>query len=136
MFKKGSKMYSIVNMTCPQCQEGEFFVSSAYNLKKVGETHVHCPKCNLKYAKEPGFYYGAMYVSYAYGVALFTAIIVLYWLAFRRFDVWNLLMIMGVLSILLAPAFYHSSKIVWANFFISYDKDAIAKFEKEKRDQH
>ena len=135
MFKKGTKMYSIVNMTCPQCHEGKFFVASPYNLKKVGETYQNCSECNLRYAKEPGFYYGAMYVSYAYGVALFTAIIVLYWLAFRRFDVWNLLIIMGVLSVLLAPAFYHSSKIVWANLFTKYDKDAIKRYQEIKKNQ-
>ena len=100
MFKKGTKMYSAVHMKCPQCHEGDFFVSHSYDLKKVGETYKNCPKCNLRYAKEPGFYYGAMYVSYAYGVALFTAIVILYWLAFRSFDVWNLLIIMIVLSII------------------------------------
>ncbi len=132
MFKKGTKMNSIVNMKCPRCQEGDFFVSGPYDFKHVGETHVHCSECNQKYAKEPGFYYGAMYVSYAFGVALFVAIIVLYWLFFRRFDVWTLLIIMGISSLITAPFFYHLSKVVWANFFIHYDKDAIANFQKEQ----
>ncbi len=32
-----------------------------------------CPKCNMSYEPEPNFFYGAMYVSYAYTVAIFVA---------------------------------------------------------------
>ena len=67
---KGSKLYSIFKMRCPRCQEGEFFISHAYDLKNAGTIHEHCSECNLKYSREPGFFYGAMYVAYALGVAL------------------------------------------------------------------
>lgn len=30
----------------------------------------HCPECGLSFMPEPGFYYGAMYVSYALTIAL------------------------------------------------------------------
>lgn len=135
MFKKGTKLYSVVNMKCPRCNEGDFFVSGPYDFKHVGETPTYCSECHQKYAKEPGFYYGAMYVSYAFGVALFVAIIVLYWLIFRRFDVWTLLITMGICSILTAPFFFHLSKVVWANIFIHYDKDAIQNYQEVKKEK-
>ena len=78
MFGKGSKLYSIFKMKCPSCHEGDFFTTkNAYNLKKVAEMHARCPVCNQSYEPEPNFYYGSMYVSYAYTVALFVAIMVL-----------------------------------------------------------
>ena len=35
-----------------------------------GLNHKNCSHCNLKYEIEPGFFYGAMYVSYALAIGL------------------------------------------------------------------
>lgn len=118
--KKGSKLYSVVKFKCPQCQEGDFFVSAPYDLKNTGKVKEQCSECGLKFAKEPGFFFGAMYVSYAFGVAIFVATVIVYYLIFNRIDVWNMLIIMGVLSVLTAPLNYTVSKIIWANIFIKY----------------
>ncbi|WP_462290060.1 DUF983 domain-containing protein [Ekhidna sp.] len=42
--------------------------------------HANCPNCNLRYEKEPGNFYGAMYVSYGFSTAIFliTAFILYY----------------------------------------------------------
>lgn len=122
LFGKGSKLYSIFNMKCPQCQEGEFFVSHPYDLKHAGEIHEYCSNCGLKYSKEPGFYYGAMYVSYALGVALFVTL----WVSMNLFfNVESTAVQLGVIitiSLLTTPYLYALSKIIWANFFIRYDE--------------
>lgn len=115
-------MYSIIRMRCPRCQEGEFFVSGPYDLKKAGNIHANCPKCDLKYSREPGFYYGAMYVAYALGVALF----VTFWASFNLFlpevSVWWQVGIISFVSIVAAPLNYALSKIIWANLFIRFEK--------------
>lgn len=123
---KGSKLYSIFRMKCPRCQDGDFFVSHPYDLKRAGDTHEHCSQCNLKYSREPGFYYGAMYVAYALGVALF----VTFWASFNLFfssvDVWIQITVISLASILLAPYNYALSKIIWANLFIRFkDEDQV-----------
>ena len=121
---KGSKLYSIFKMKCPQCQEGEFFISHPYDLKKAGNLHENCSKCGLKYSKEPGFYYGAMYVNYALGVALFVTLWVSFNLFFPDLSVgWQIGLII-FFTVILTPYMYALSKIIWANFFIKYDKDA------------
>ncbi|MEM9340801.1 MAG: hypothetical protein AAGA66_18855 [Bacteroidota bacterium] len=33
--------------------------------------HTNCPTCGLRYEKEPGNFYGAMYVSYGFSTAIF-----------------------------------------------------------------
>lgn len=135
MLKKGTKLYSIFKFKCPQCQEGEFFISKPYDLKNVGKIHENCSECGIKYSKEPGFYYGAMYVSYALGVAQLVAVIVLYYIIFRQIDVWPLLITMGLVLILLAPLNYALSKIIWANFFIRYKgEEAIEQHRKNKHE--
>ena len=73
--KKGTKLYSIFNGTCPQCHEEKMFKSNnPYKLKTIFDMHENCPNCGQKFTPEPGFYYGAMYVSYAFGVAFFVAV--------------------------------------------------------------
>ena len=133
MFSKGSKPYSIFHMRCPRCHEGAFFVAHPYNIKKVGDLHPHCPKCGLKYEKEIGFYFGAMYVSYGMGVALFVAM----WLGFNLFfpDAPTALQIVVIsaVSIAVGPYFYALSKIIWANFFFHYDPEAIGRYQQEHR---
>ncbi len=114
-------------MRCPRCQEGDFFQAHPYNLKKAGDIHTNCPNCGLKYSKEPGFYYGAMYVSYGLGVALFVALWVSFNLFFEDLSVaWQIGIISG-LFVLLGPYLYALSKIIWANIFIKYDPNAKGK---------
>jgi uncharacterized protein (DUF983 family) len=128
MFGKGSRMYSIRTFTCPRCQEGQFFVSNPYDIKNAGNILPNCPSCGLKYEKEPGFFYGAMYVSYALGVALF----VILWTSFNLFFPnvtigWQIGTIITT-TIMLSPFLYALSKIVWANLFYHYDKEAIEQY--------
>lgn len=123
MFGKGSKLYSIFKMKCPRCQEGKFFISHPYDLKKAGDIHEHCSNCNLKYSKEPGFYYGAMYVSYALGVALFVTLWTSFNLFFPKASTAFQITSIIVATILLTPYLYALSKIIWANFFIKYERN-------------
>jgi uncharacterized protein (DUF983 family) len=123
MLGKGSKLYSIFRHKCPRCQEGDFFVSHPYDLSKAGDLHPECPNCGLKYQAEPGFYYGAMYVSYAITVALFVTIWVSFNLFLPSFSVgWQIGAII-FFTLLLGPYIYALSKIIWANFFFSYEKN-------------
>lgn len=122
MFKKGSKLYSILNFKCPECHEGKFFRGHPYNPKMFGEILNECPECKCQYSKEPGFYYGAMYVSYALGIAMFVGTFLIIYLTIPEpptmLYIWAILIVMVVLG----PLLYSLSKIIWANMFIDYKK--------------
>ena len=122
MLGKGSRLYSIFKMKCPRCHEGDFFEAHPYNLKKAGDLHKNCPNCGLKYSKEPSFYYGAMYMSYGLGVAMFVGFWVLMNLVFSLESTGLQITIIIGAAILSAPYFYALSKIIWANLFIKYDR--------------
>lgn len=132
--KKGSKLYSISHFTCPQCQEGKFLVSNIYDLRHAGDVRESCDVCGLKYSKEPGFYYGAMYVSYALGVALFVTIWTSCNLFFDNVNVWTQIGLVVFFSIVLSPYLFALSKIIWANMFIHYKADA--KLNQQKAVNH
>ncbi len=124
MFKKGTKAYSIFNFKCPVCNEGEFFISkNPYKLKKAGDLHQKCSECGTKFSKEPGFYYGAMYISYALSVAESGMLWMLIYLFFPNS---NYLVYVSVISIgilVSSPYFYALSKIIWANMFFTYNNN-------------
>lgn len=56
---------SLLKLKCPRCRRGDLFKNSAFSLKKVLDMPEHCPHCDLKYEIEPGFFWGAMYISYS-----------------------------------------------------------------------
>jgi len=122
--KKGSKLFSILKFKCPHCHEGEFFKSrNPYNFSELSSTHERCPNCDRKLYIEPGFYYGAMYVSYALGVAH----VVTFWIAKTilgiEFEFWNFIILVGGILLLMSPLYYALSKIIWANMFMSYKEE-------------
>ncbi|MBK8582320.1 MAG: DUF983 domain-containing protein [Flavobacteriales bacterium] len=117
---KGTKLYSILNFKCPYCHEGQFFVAHPYNLRRAGDLLDKCPKCQRRYTIEPGFYYGAMYVSYAMTVAVAVSIWVAILVLNPEMDLdWQVGLI-GAVMVLGAPLFYALSKITWANMFLEY----------------
>ncbi len=118
---KGTKLYSIFFNKCPRCQAGNFFaVNNPYNLKRFDEMNPLCPCCGERFEREPGYYTGALYVSYAY----YTALIITCFLVFEGLLDWDLsyfLTVLISLIILLTPPVFRLARLTWINFFISYD---------------
>lgn len=65
---KTSKSRAILNACCPRCRRGKIFDGKMYGIP-FQQTLEHCPHCGLRYEIEPGYFYAAMYVSYAMTVA-------------------------------------------------------------------
>jgi uncharacterized protein (DUF983 family) len=125
MLKKGSKVNSILTGSCPKCQNENMYVdSNPYHLGNVLKMHENCSHCGLKYQIEPSFFYGAMYVSYALGVALFVTIWVSCNLWFPSFGAWTQIGLVTFFTVVLSPYLFALSKIIYANFFIHYKADA------------
>jgi hypothetical protein len=81
-----------------------------------------CPHCDTKFKIEPSFFYGAMYVSYAVGVAIgIAAFIIAYvFIGLSRFN--TFLSIVAVLFLLL-PVILRLSRNIWINLFFKFDKE-------------
>ena len=62
-----TKIKAFLKGRCPRCHCGSIFSGQMYSLKfqKMNET---CSHCKLKFEVEPGYFYAAMYVSYALNV--------------------------------------------------------------------
>lgn len=121
MLKKGSKLFSILKFRCPHCHEGDFYKSrNPYNIKSMSEVKDKCATCDKELSLEPGFYFGAMYVSYAFGVAHIVAFLVAKWVLNYETSFWNFIFFVAIFLIAATPLYYAMSKIIWANLFINY----------------
>lgn len=124
MFKKGTKIYSVLNGKCPQCNEGDFFkYRFTFNPSKITQIHTNCSACNLRYMLEPSFYYGAMYVNYGITVALSIGTFLIASVLFNLSLLQSFAAIFVAL-VVLAPVNLRLSRILWINMFVAYKKDA------------
>ena len=122
MSKRRSKWYSIFAMKCPKCNEGDLFDNSSFAFQKPFEMPDSCSHCGQTYAPEPGFYYGAMFISYiitAFFCLGFVGILIL------GFD-WSINGSFALLIFVITICFvwiFRISRSLWINAVIHYDKD-------------
>tara|TARA_B110000503_G_scaffold62764_1_gene99331 strand:+ start:620 stop:994 length:375 start_codon:yes stop_codon:yes gene_type:complete len=122
MFKKGTKLYSIIKGKCPKCHEGNFFKNGfTFHPTKVTKLHNNCPNCNLKYMLEPSFYFGAMYVGYGITVATCVITFLISTLIFKL-DLLGSFAAIIITILLLMPLNLRLSRILWINMFVSFEK--------------
>lgn len=121
MVRKGTKLYSVTHATCPRCQEGAVFVhKQPYSSLSFGKMHSHCSHCGQAFEPEPGFYQGAMYVSYA--LSLITCFIITgVFIALNGSNVWILATALGLVLLALLPLMFRVSRLVWLNIFVNFD---------------
>ena len=127
MFKKGTKLYSILRGTCPKCHEESMFKNkNPYILSEALSMHENCSNCKTKYKIEPSFFYGSMYVSYPVGIAFATAAFVISFFVFKASLHVIFISIIATLIIFM-PIILRLSRNIWINFFMSYDKSLAKK---------
>ena len=119
--KKGTKVYSIFYNKCPRCNEGDFFYSHPYHLKNFGLKHFNCEICHLKFEKEPGFFYGAMYVSYALMVGWFLVTWAINTFIVKADSISFLIFLILSIVVLMTYTF-RIARLFWINFFTRYNE--------------
>ena len=116
--KKESIAYGILKFKCPRCHEGDLFVYKAYT-KRFTHMHEKCSGCGLRYEQEPSFFTGAMYVSYALQVALFTTVYVALRVLFNPpMEAYIITTIAAAIALL--PLTLRLSRSIYINFFFGY----------------
>ena len=84
LLKKGTKTYSILKLKCPKCHEGNLFIhKNPCHVKRCLLMDDNCIICAQDFVIEPGFYYGALWMSYPVVVLIVIAITSIFLLVFR-----------------------------------------------------
>lgn len=125
ILKKGSKLFSIWNMKCPRCNEGDLFETGSFSFQKPFDMPKRCPACNQNYMPEPGFYYGSMFISYILTgwFSLFFAMFfhwILDWGLFSTFAL--LIFILGIFFVWI----FRFSRSIWISVNVKYNPSALS----------
>ena len=122
ILRKGSKLYSVSKNKCPKCHEASFWPNSPLRnlIFNRGQLNKKCSNCGLQFEIELGFWYGAMYISYALGVLLMLLIWLIHFIFFPLIDVKHLIIFIMLSIILFCPYNFFYSRLIWINFFVSF----------------
>ena len=94
-----------------------------YKIGKLFDMHEKCSACGTRYKIEPSFFYGAMYVSYAVGIAFAVAAFVISNLILGASLMNTFIAIVSTLIVFM-PIIIRLSRNIWINFFIHYTPEA------------
>ncbi len=71
-----------------------------------------CPACDLKFEREPGYFLGAMYISYAIALVVITGSAALVWMV-TRWTIGRVTLLAILFFLPLAPAITLFSRVLW-----------------------
>lgn len=100
---------AVLRGLCPRCGAGRIFRGPIFWLSPMNET---CAICGLKFEREPGYFLGAMYISYAMAVPLLLLFLGLFlWLT--HWD-WDTILLVSALCLLpFAPLLTLLARVLW-----------------------
>ena len=101
-------------------------VQNPYIPGSLFKMNERCSHCNTKYKIEPSFFYGAMYVSYAVGIAFAVAAFVIAFFLFKA-SLLSTFVSIVITLILFLPVIIRLSRNIWINIFMHYDPRAVVK---------
>ncbi|HUH19608.1 DUF983 domain-containing protein [Albibacterium sp.] len=105
--------YALVHAKCARCRKGRMFEPGVFKQKMF----IRCEYCDLFYERHPGYFYVAMYVSYALNVAEVIALaIATFVLSGGSENVWLYLAVILTFTILLAPFNFCYSRVLHMHF--------------------
>jgi len=109
-----TQILSLARLRCPRCHEGRVF-------RSLLDMHETCQTCGYLFEREPGFFVGAMYVSYALAVPLFGALSGLVWL-FTRWPLDRVMTVACLVFLPLVPVIFRYSRVLWIHFDRAIDR--------------
>ena len=113
---------SILGKKCPRCRESSLFVEPLM-LNKPLDMPERCNVCGQNFMPEPGFYYGAMFISYIMSSFFFLLVAGICIIYFK----WSVEGAFGLIIFLGAILYIwvlRMSRSIWINIMIKYDPKA------------
>jgi hypothetical protein len=124
-----SSFKATLTFQCPACRKASIYENpKLYTWSSIGKTKKNCSHCHTDLQPEPGFYFGAAYVSWALTVATWVAVLV----ALKTFAALGLIdfaflthpvtfLVSGLItSLVIFPYMFRLSRSIWSHWFIPF----------------
>ncbi|UQD55102.1 DUF983 domain-containing protein [Flavobacterium sp. K5-23] len=111
----------ILSNDCPHCLKGKVFNEKNIFLKfGFPNMNSNCSHCNYKFEKEPGYFFGAMYVNYGLTVAQAIGTYLIAQLFFEvTFDL-RIIAIIAIVIVAMSSFNIRLSRLLWIYMFKNY----------------
>lgn len=110
--KAMSAISGILGEKCPKCEKGKVFYKKGnpllFTMPRMNE---RCPVCDHQFEKEPGYFFGSMYVSYGLTVAEMIAVFVISYFLTDNYAL--ILVIIAIMAVLLSTFNFRLSRMIW-----------------------
>ena len=101
--------WDLLRRRCPRCREGAIF-ERGYLM------HKSCPTCGLLYEPEPGYFVGALYVSYGMACIVLGLTMLALHLLLPTWDLGAVALLAIALFLPLASLVTRYARVVWMYF--------------------
>ena len=109
------RLVAVLRLRCPRCLEGRVW-------GRFLSMNTACSACGLVFEREPGYFTGAMVVSYALAIPILGAIVIGL-MTLGGLDAVPALVIGDLAYLALVPFIFRYSRIVWLHFDWGVDPD-------------
>lgn len=112
---------------CAECHQGDLFPTGAFSFNQPFEMYKRCPKCDANYYPEPGFYYGAMFMSYIFSAFIFLGVVILLHWVLNFTLLASFFWLMAIVGVFFVW-WFRFSRAFWLNLMVGFrpEKAAIA----------
>src|ERR1041385_8460848 len=103
------KWWAMLRQRCPYCCRGSIYARGM-------QMNDRCPVCNLRFEREPGYFMGSLYISYAIAVAV---LVLWLWIGSMLFpDVDLGWIVLGCIALFvpLVPMVTRYARVIWMYF--------------------
>jgi uncharacterized protein (DUF983 family) len=115
-----TRWQAILRARCPQCRLGPIF--ARWRFPGIGVLNESCPVCGTRYAREHGYYLGAMYISSAIVILAIPLFLVLFW-GVTDWS-WDGMLLASLAAVaLIAPLVTSAARVLWLHFDRYFDPD-------------
>ncbi|HEY1038198.1 MAG TPA: DUF983 domain-containing protein [Bacteroidia bacterium] len=107
----------IAKQKCPCCGKGQVFEKQHLLSLNIPKMHDKCTSCGYYFEREPGYFLGAMYVSY--GLAVLQGILAFLLAAtiFPSLSTFGLMCIVMLVIVAFAFFNYKFARVIWLYIF-------------------
>lgn len=125
------KWISAWKYNCPRCRKSPLF-TQPFDIGKPLEMPYACGTCGQRYEPEPGYYFGAMFISYLISCALLLPIALLMNL-YTSLSVNGIMATIILIGAILFIRILRLSRSVWIHIMIGYDPRAESRYRAKKQ---
>jgi uncharacterized protein (DUF983 family) len=112
-----SALQGILRKRCQNCRRGIVF-------RSLWKMNANCPVCGLDFNRgDPGYFTGAMYLSYAMAIPLLAIVTLALYLLLPSWSLLRLVMLASILCTPSIPVIWQYSRVLWIYFDRYFDPE-------------